>query len=292
MLVVAAAFCSDAGWSAIAKKGITMTSTITIASASALVARRPRFYFWMAVAMAATAFIGFVPTFWVPLTQGVPERIVVIAIHALLFFGWTLFLIYQAWLGASGNIARHRDVGLIGVSLATAMIIFGTLAALNAAQRAITANYAQGGESFMVVPLAGMLSFAVFVVAALVNLRRSEWHKRLMIAATAVILDAAIARLFITYVVMGGNVPPFQGTAGLAGLPGPPPPVAAVLPPALIGLLFIVAGMVYDRRTRGAVHPAYWWAGGFALAVQLLKIPFSDTALWHGIARWLVSLVS
>lgn len=267
-----------------------MTATTADAYTRTPEAMRPRFYLWMAVAMAATAFIGFVPTFWVPLAQGVPERIVVIAIHALLFFGWTLFLIGQTWLVASGNIARHRDVGLIGVSLATAMTIFGILTAINSAQRAITAGYAQGGESFMVVPLAAMLSFAVFVVAALVNVRRAEWHKRLLIAATAVLLDAAIARPFIAYVAMGGNMPPFQGTVGLAGLPGPPPPVAAVTPPALIALLFIVAGMVYDWRTRGKVHPAYLWAGGFALALQLLKIPFSETALWHVIARWLVSL--
>jgi hypothetical protein len=38
------------------------------------------------------------------------------------------------------------------------------------------------------------------------------------------------------------------------------------------------------------VHPAYWWAGGFALALQLLKIPLSDTPLWHGFARFLISL--
>jgi hypothetical protein len=66
--------------------------------------------------------------------------------------------------------------------------------------------------------------------------------------------------------------------------------VVGVLPPSLIGELFIVAGMIYDWRTRGKVHPAYFWAGGFALAVQLLKIPFSASALWHGMARWLISL--
>lgn len=267
-----------------------MTTTIPDSRAPGSIAGRPRFYLWMAVAMAATAFVGFAPTFWLPLAQGVPERFAVIAVHAVLFFGWTLYLIYQAWLAASGRIARHRDVGLIGVSLATAMTIFGILTALNSAQRAVAANNAQGAEAFLVVPLLPMLTFAILVIAALVNLRRPEWHKRMLISATAVILDAAIARLFIVFLVMKGNVPPFQGTVGLAGLPGPPPPVAAVLPPSLISLIFIVAGMVYDRRTRGAVHPAYWWAGGFALAMHLAKIPVSDTALWHGIARWLISL--
>lgn len=175
-------------------------------------------------------------------------------------------------------------------SLATAMTIFGTLAAINSAQRAIAANFATGGEAFMIVPMAAMLSFAVLVIAAIVNVRRPDWHKRLLISATAVLLDAALARPFIAYIVMGGHLPPFDGTTGLAGLPGPPPPVAGVLPPALAAELFIVAGMIYDWRTRGKVHPAYFWAGGFALAVQLLKIPFSATALWQGMARWLISL--
>jgi hypothetical protein len=113
-----------------------------------------------------------------------------------------------------------------------------------------------------------------------------------MLSATAVLLDAAIARPFITYIVLGGHIPPFRGTVGLAGLNLPPPPVIGVLPPALAALLFIVAGMVRDRRALGRVHPAYWWAGGFALAVQLLKIPLSDTALWHGFARSLMSFGS
>jgi hypothetical protein len=244
----------------------------------------------MAIAMAATAFLGFVPTFWVPLAQGIPERIGVLAIHGLLFFAWPLLFVYQAWLATSGNIARHRDVGMIGVSLATAMTIFGVLAAINSAQRAIAAGSADAGEAFMIVPIASVLSFAVLVTAAIVNMRRSDWHKRLLISATAVILEAAIARPFIAYIVMRGHLPPFEGTVGLAGLPGPPPPVVGVLPPALIGELFIVAGMIHDWRTRGKVHPAYFWAGGFALAVQLLKIPFSATALWHAVARWLISL--
>lgn len=263
---------------------------ITDAVSGATAARRSRFYFWMAVAMAATAFLGFAPTFWIPMAQGVPEQIAVLAIHGALFFGWTLLLIYQAWLVGSGNVARHRDVGLIGISLATAMTIFGVLAAINAAKRAIAMNFGEAAEAFMIVPLTSLLTFAILVTAAIVNIRRSEWHKRLMLSATAIILDAAIARPFIIYIVMGGHPPPFEGTVGLAGFHGPPPPVIGVLPPSLAGLLFIVAGMVRDWRSLGKVHPAYWWAGGFALATQLLKIPFSDTALWHGIARFLISL--
>src|SRR5512142_542807 len=122
-----------------------MTATIADTTPVAACASRTRFYLWMAVAMAATAFIGFAPTFWMPLAQGVPERIAVLAIHGALFFGWTLFVIYQAWLVCSGNVARHRDVGMIGVSLATAMTIFGVLAAINSGKRAAALNFAGEG---------------------------------------------------------------------------------------------------------------------------------------------------
>jgi len=267
-----------------------MTTTTTNAAPRAAASSHTHFYLWMAVAMAGAAFLGFAPTFWAPMAQGVPERIAVLAIHGTLFFGWTLFLIYQAQLVVAGNVARHRDTGLIGISLATAMVIFGVLAAINAAKRAIAGGFGEAGEAFMIVPLTSLFSFAVLVTAAIANVRRSEWHKRLLMSATAVILDAALARPFIAYVVMGGHMPPFKGNVGLAGLGVPPPPVVGVLAPALVGMLFIVAGIVFDWRKLGKVHPAYWWAGGFALALQLLKIPFSDTALWHGIARFLISL--
>lgn len=251
---------------------------------------RPRFYFLIAAAMMATAFIGFTPTFWAPLAQGVPERIVVIAIHAATSFGWMVYLVYQTWLGSVGRVALHRETGMIGVALASMMVIFGAMAAINSAQRAAAAGHAAAGEAFMVVPMLALALFVALFVAALVNVRRPDWHKRQMIAATALLLDAAIARPYIVFVLMGGNPPPFQGNVGLAGFAAPPPPPIAVLPPALIALAFIVLGMIRDRRTTGRVHPAWIWALGPALALHLLKIPFSETAFWHSIARSLVSL--
>src|SRR5579872_1134168 len=133
-----------------------LAETIVGAAPSAAAARRTQFYLWMAVAMAATAFLGFAPTYWVPMAQGVPERIGVLAVHGTLFFGWTLFAIYQAWLVGSGRVVRHRDVGLIGVSLATAMVIFGVLAAINSAMRAAALNAREAGEAFMIVPLSAV----------------------------------------------------------------------------------------------------------------------------------------
>ncbi|MGE0409954.1 MAG: hypothetical protein AB7P23_11930 [Amphiplicatus sp.] len=267
---------------------MTTTTIDSMPRAGAL--RRPRFYLWTAAAMTAVAFIGFAPTFWIPLAQGAPERIAIIAAHAIVFYGWMFLAVYQAWLAAAGNLARHKSIGMIGVSLATSMVIFGMLAGINSGVRATAAGYANAGEAAMILPMAAILIFAVLVTAAIANVNRPEWHKRLMLAATAITLDAAIARLYIAYVMMGGHMPPLQENVGLAGLQGPPPPVGALTPPSLIADLFIVAGMIYDWRTRGKPHPAYWWAAGFAISIQILKAPFSDTALWHAMAKWMISL--
>jgi len=242
--------------------------------------------------MAMVAVVGFVPTFWLPISQGVPERIPLFAVHGMLCYAWIAFLIYQAWLARCGRVARHRDMGLIGLSLATALVLFGIMAIASAVRRTITPGTTDATEAFMIVPMAELIYFTGFLIAAFLNLKRPEWHKRFMIAATAAILPAAVARWYIVFVVLGGHLPPWNGTVGFAGLPAAPPQPVSITP--LIALIpmetFIVAGMFHDWRKRGGVQPAYWWAGSIFLVFELLKTPISASALWHHIARGLLAV--
>jgi hypothetical protein len=242
--------------------------------------------------MAVVAVVGFVPTFWLPIAQGVPERVPLFAVHGMLCYAWIAFLIYQARLARSGRVVRHRDMGLIGVSLATALVLFGVMAIASAVRRTITPGTADATEAFMIVPLAELIYFTGFLIAALLNLKRLEWHKRFMIAATAAILPAAVARWYIVFVVLGGHLPPWNGTVGFAGLPAAPPQPVSITPAiSLITMgFFIIAGMVHDWRKRGGVHPAYWWTGGIFLVFEFLKAPISASALWHQIARGLLAI--
>jgi hypothetical protein len=64
-------------------------------------------------------------------------------------------------------------------------------------------------------------------------------------------------------------------------------------PPAFFGLalLFILAGAVYDRVSRGRVHRAYVWGGlVFVLSVPL-RLTLSGTGAWHAFAELLVKNV-
>lgn len=234
------------------------------------------FYFYMALACVAVAFLGFAPTYWVPMASGKLAPMPVVHFHGLLFFAWTLYFAFQSWLAASGQIARHRTIGMIGVSLATAMTIFGFLVAVNVMKRSAALGLTDEGIAFAIVPLSGIAFFAVVFTLAIANVRRPEIHKRLMLLAGISLLDAAVARWFLTFLAP----------------PGPlgPPPVPVTIAPALVAYLLLVAAIVFDWRTRGRPHPVYVYGGITLVAVKLLNWPISTTPLWHSFAGGILAL--
>ena len=234
------------------------------------------FYFYMALSCMAVALLGFAPTYWLPMATGKFPSMPMIQLHGMLFFTWTLYFAVQTWLAASGRIARHRTIGMIGVSLATAMTIFGFLAAIDAMKRSAATGQADAGIAFAIVPLSGILFFAVIFILAVANVRRPETHKRLMLLAGVSILDAPVARWFLTFLA-----PP--------GPPGPPP-VPVTIAPAMVACLLLVVAIVRDWRTRGRPHPAYLYGGAALVAVKLLNWPVSVTPAWHSLAGGILAL--
>ena len=234
------------------------------------------FYFYMALSCTAVAFLGFAPTYWLPMASRAFPPMPVVHVHGLVFFTWSLYFSFQTWLAASGRVARHRSLGMIGVSLATAMTIMGFLASVDAMKRAAALGQTDAGKAFAIVPLSGILFFAVVFTLAVAATRRPETHKRLMLLAGISILDAAVARWFLTFLAP-------------AGPPGPPP-VAVTILPALVASLLLVVAIVRDWRTRGRPHPAYVYGGAALLAVKVLNWPISATAAWHAFAGGILAL--
>jgi hypothetical protein len=138
----------------------------------------------------------------------------------------------------------------------------GTLAAVDAARRGAAPPGGPPPLVFMIIPIADVTIFSLLVGAGMWFRNRGDIHKRMMLVSTIAILTAAIARW---------------------------PGVLAAGPLAFFALtdLFVVAAMVYDRRTRGRVHPAYWWSGGMLLGSQVGRLALSGTAAWLAVATWL-----
>jgi hypothetical protein len=200
----------------------------------------------------------------------------VIHVHGLLFFTWSLYFVIQTWLAASGRVVNHRSLGIVGVSLATAMTMMGFLASVHVMQQSAAIGQTDAGVAFAIVPLTGIAFFAVIFILAIANTRRPEIHKRLMLLAAISILDAAVARWFLTFLA-----PP--------GPPGPPP-VQVTIAPALVAYLLLVVAMVRDKRTEGRVHPVYIYGGIALLAVKLSNWPISETSAWHSFAGGILAL--
>ena len=250
-------------------------TTAAMPQAASRAATGRRFYVRVAMVMVAIAVIGFLPTYWIPLFRGTLSVSPITHVHAALFYGWTLLFLGQTSLVASGRVARHRELGVFGVALATGMCFAGIAIAINSIHVGEAQGVGAAARAFAIVPVTQVLFFAALFAAALLNVKRPEVHQRLMLVATASLLIAAVGRVFRLFLAPPGPVVP--------------PPVAVTLAPAVVIDLIVVAGMVYDRRTRGRVHPVYWVAGAALVVVEVARVPLAGTAAWEGVTRWLVS---
>ena len=244
--------------------------------------RRPRsrFYRGLALVCALIAIGGFAPSYWLQLPAGTFKGTPLLHIHGVLATAWVLFLISQSTLVTRGSVARHRDWGLFGISLASVLTVVAMMVAIQSMSDKLAHGAGDPVRSFLIVPMSGILMFAGFTAAAVANIRRPEWHRRLMIVGTVALLGAAMARVFFYFAVGGGpGVRP-----GL--MPAPPPPAMPLVSGLLLELI-LVAGMVHDKRKHGRIHPA--WIYGFVImtAVQVLRVPLGETGLWLAIADWL-----
>lgn len=242
----------------------------------ALPYRWPGFYFGFAITCALVAFLSFLPTYWVPLVSGSLRVAPVVHLHAALQFGWVALFVTQAGLAGSGRLGVHRALGVGGVMLAGAILAFGVIAALHSNQLQSAAGHADQARAFLIAPITNVLFFAVAVGLAAGHFRHPEIHKRLMVLATVAVLVPAVARVFLVAVTGGTTITP--------------PPIQVTVVPSLVTDLLLVAAMVHDRRRHGRVHAVYWIGGGLLVALQVLRIPFSQTSTWEAMADSVIRL--
>jgi hypothetical protein len=162
------------------------------------------FYVWMAAVCALVAFGGFAPTYWLQLPAGTFVGSPLLHLHGVLFSAWVLFLLSQTVLVANGQLDHHRAWGLVGISLATTMVVIGLAAAINTLTIALAAGFGDSARAFFILPVSAISLFAGFIVAAIANIQHPEVHKRLMLLATISLLQAAMGRVFFVLATGGG----------------------------------------------------------------------------------------
>ena len=225
-------------------------------------AGRSPFYVGMSLLIVAVVFAGFGPSFYKMATATQP-RPWIAHVHAAVYLGWLALLVTQAVLAARGKIAAHRALGRFGIGYGALVWIVGLIVSI-----ALPVIHVHAGEwtvdravTFLPIPLGDMVLFGGFFSAAIAYRSRPQIHKRLILLACVAIMFAGAFRL--SYVA---NLP-----VQFAVWYSP-----------------VVAGMIYDRYKLGRVHPVYW-IGIVVMAIALLRIPFGETRLWHGIGGALLA---
>jgi hypothetical protein len=176
-----------------------------------------------------------------------------------------LFLVSQTSLVAARRTAVHRQLGWVGAALAVVMIGVGAVTAIAAARRGHDPIGVGGPLGFLTISLGDLAIFAICVGAAVQWRRTPAVHKRLMLLGTVGgLVPAAIGRLPI----IAGHTPLL----------------------ALTVVLFLAAGPIFDRVSRGRMHPVSLWGGILVFVSIPLRNVLGQTAAWQSFASWLTLL--
>ena len=195
---------------------------------------------------------GFVPTLYVRPLFDVPPIPTYLYVHGLVLTGWFVWFLGQSFLISAGLVTRHRQFGALGAIFGVVVVGGGLLATLGLASRVVSRGLSFDADaSVLGIGVTGLtvaafisyvvwgnignlLSFATFLLAAVVLRRRPQAHKRLMLLASISIIGPALARI-ARWPVFGGEQGPF-------------------IPLVSWGLVLLVA--VHDLMSRRRLHPA------------------------------------
>jgi hypothetical protein len=227
------------------------------------------FYSSMSLLILLLSVAGFARSYylapWFETPQGTPEITPLLHVHGAAATAWLALMVVQPLLIAGKNRRLHRRLGWLGLGVAVAVVLLGNLAAI----AAIHVGFIGLGDPyvFYAVPFFAINSFAVAAFFGFLWRERPETHKRLMLLANVGLINAAVARLPFA-LVQGGA--PFTFT---------------FLPDVVI-----LAGILYDWRTRGRIHRAWVWGGLAMVAAQAAMFPIMGSAAWIAFARTMAGL--
>lgn len=116
----------------------------------------------------------------------------IVHVHAAVYVAWMVLLTTQVALVRKGRSDLHRKLGMASLGFAPVMLLVGPMAAFTTQ----TARFGTPASdpAFLAIQLGGLVSFAILIVAALLNRKDSSLHKRLILLSTLTIVDAGFAR--------------------------------------------------------------------------------------------------
>jgi len=157
-----------------------------------------RFYVGTAVGIVAVVLAGF--SVDLDLLADMSGLSALVRLHGVVMFAWIALFVTQTVLVARHRVAWHRRLGIFGAVLAAVIVIADTATVVVAAR--LGGRHLPPGlptPLFLAFSFFDLLTFAILVSSGIALRRRSAWHKRLLLLATIMVLDAALARFINAY---------------------------------------------------------------------------------------------
>lgn len=235
--------------------------------------KKGRFSFFLIMGLVGlfAVLVGFAKTFILPVTAGNFKAPFTIYLHGALAFGWVVLFVAQALLIHNKKYGIHKALGIVGLFIAFGVSLTTFPAGLYQVQRELKEGLGDTAISGIVGVLTSTIMFLCLVIAGIVNRNNSEWHKRLMLLATIVVLWPAWFR-FRHY---------------FPSVPRPDIWFAVVLADSLI-----VASWITDKIANNKVHPALTYVGSFIILEHAFEIVMFDSTSWRSFARLIYGLLT
>lgn len=152
-----------------------------------------RFFTRLTQALAAVIVFGFLQWalrgFVAPLATPIW-----IHLHAIAMLGWLGTMVLQNRLAEHGNLALHRLLGRVSLVLVAAIAGLGIFAGRMAlAMHRVPPFFSDA--YFLALTHVEVFVFAAVVAAAIALRKHTQWHRRLMIGATIILMEPALGRL-------------------------------------------------------------------------------------------------
>lgn len=223
-----------------------------------------RLYGVAALVVALIAFVGFAQTYYLKGLFAAPELPALVHLHGLVMTAWVVLFLTQVGLVAKRRVQWHRRLGIAGAMLAVIVVAVGIATAIEGARRGISPG--PPPLVFLAIPLGVVLVFGVFVTAAILLRRKSDWHRRLMLLASIAILTPAIARIPVDAMHAGGILLFFA-----------------------LDDLIAIACLAWDTARNRRLHPAFGWGTAFLVLSQPAMLAIAGSSAWMSFATRLVN---
>lgn len=213
-----------------------------------------RFFFTMACVMAATIVAGF--SFNIATGRSSFGAPWLVHFHAWVMMGFVALYLAQNFLIFSDNVALHRRLGWLAVIWIPAILVMGMLITRYSLTTAGGPFFFDQNQFLFSNPL-HLCGFAAIASWAIAIRKNTGWHRRLMYCAFATLTGPGVGRLLPNPFLI-----PYAWYA------------SAIAPV----VLFVLVGILADRRRYGAVHPAWLCGIGIVLGIQVLAdlVAYSD----------------